>query len=66
MKPQLPSYEAARSGDPLRIVSTYLCRSVLLGAGLYLVGNKNLVRDSMAASAAIQAYVLYWSWRHRE
>jgi len=61
----LPSYQAARSGSPVRVAQTYLARALLISAGLCLAGDKNLVRNSLAASGAIQAYVLYWAYKHR-
>lgn len=57
---ELPSYEAARERSLPALAKTYIFRSALIGVGLYLAGNKKLIRDSLAASAAIQAYVLYW------
>lgn len=61
-KASLPSGETAVGGNTFEIVGTYLTRSVIVGAGLWLGGErKNLIRNALASSAMIQATVLLWA-----
>ena len=64
--PELPSETAAKSliareeGGLLRVGWTFVQRAALVGAGLYLFGNRQgLVRNALVASAVIQGFVLY-------
>ena len=52
-------YEEPRSKE--YILQTFLQRAVLIGTGIYLLGDrKSLVRNSLVASASIEAYLFYW------
>ena len=69
----LPSASAAASfvrGEPgagWAITKTWLERAVLLGAGMYVLGDRrSLVRNALAGSAAIEAWVLWRAWRDME
>jgi hypothetical protein len=58
----LPSGETALSGNAFEILGTYLTRSVIVGTGLWLGGErKNLIRNTLASTAMIQATVLLWA-----
>jgi hypothetical protein len=68
----LPSYEAACDlyrGDPTaiqRVGLSWLTRAAMLGAGLRAAGmtkTRDLVRYSLAGSAAIELFVLGWVWK---
>jgi hypothetical protein len=61
-KASLPSGETALSGNAFEILGTYLTRSVIVGTGLWLGGErKNLIRNTLASTAMIQATVLLWA-----
>jgi hypothetical protein len=58
----LPSGETAISGNAFEILGTYLTRSAIVGTGLWLGGErKNLIRNTLASTAMIQATVLLWA-----
>lgn len=58
----LPSGEAAVKGDALGILGTYAVRSAIVGAGLWLSGDrKHLLRNTLVSTAMIQATVLLWA-----
>lgn len=43
------------------VVASTVLRAALIGGGLYLVGQRqHLVRNSLAAASAIEAFVLAW------
>ncbi len=63
---ELPSETAAKSalggesGGWAKVAGTLLQRAALVGAGLYLFGNRQgVIRNALVASAVIQAFVLY-------
>jgi hypothetical protein len=61
-KASLPSGETALGGNTFEIVGTYLTRSVIVGTGLWLGGDrKNLIRNALVSTAMIQAAVLLWA-----
>jgi len=58
----LPSGETAIGGNAFEILGTYLTRSAIVGTGLWLGGErKNLVRNTLAGTAMIQATVMLWA-----
>lgn len=58
----LPSGETAIGGNAFEILGTYLTRSAIVGTGLWLGGErKNLIRNTLAGTAMIQATVLLWA-----
>lgn len=58
----LPSGETAIGGNAFEILGTYLTRSVIVGTGLWLGGDrKNLIRNTLVSTAMIQATVLLWA-----
>jgi len=58
----LPSGETAIGGNAFEILGTYLTRSAIVGTGLWLGGErKNLIRNTLASTAMIQATVLLWA-----
>lgn len=58
----LPSGEVAVKGDVMGILGTYAARSAIVGAGLWLSGDrKNLMRNTLISTAMIQATVLLWA-----
>ena len=58
----LPSGEVAVKGDVGGILGTYFVRSAIVGTGLWLAGDrKNLIRNTLAGTAMIQATVLLWA-----
>jgi len=58
----LPSGETAIGGNTFEILGTYLTRSVIVGTGLWLGGErKNLLRNTLAGTAMIQATVMLWA-----
>ena len=70
----LPSGESASDfvdgvpGSGTRLIGHFLGRSVLLALGLAAAGlrDKDLVKASLAGSAAIEFFVLGYAWVHRE
>jgi len=61
----LPSGEVAVKGDVGGILGTYFARSAIVGTGLWLAGDrKNLIRNTLAGTAMIQATVLLWAKDH--
>jgi len=63
---ELPSETAAKSalvgetGGWAKVAGTFVQRAALVGAGLYLFGNRQgVIRNALVASAVIQAFVLY-------
>lgn len=70
----LPSGESAsdflegKSGSTARLALHYVGRAALIGVGLAVVGarGKELVKLSLAGSAAIEAFVLAYAAMHRE
>lgn len=70
----LPSGESASDfvegvpGSGARLIGHYLGRSVLLALGLAAAGlrDRDLVKASLAGSAAIEFFVLGYAWVHRE
>lgn len=70
---KLPSGESATEflqgepGSTWRLLSHYLARSAILGAGLAVAGarGKELVKYSLAGGAAIEAFVLAFAWLNR-
>lgn len=70
----LPSGESAsdflegKSGSAARLTMHFLGRSALVGVGLALAGlrGKELVKCSLAGSAAIEGFVLAYAAMHRE
>ena len=70
--PPVPSHASAQSfvrGEPgsgAQIGLHYAERAALLAAALWIAGErKHLVRYALVGSAAIEAFVLWWAWRHR-
>lgn len=69
----LPSGESAsdfiedKPGSTLRLTMHFLGRAALLGTGLYVAGarNKDLVKYSLAGSAAIEVFVLMYAGMNR-
>jgi hypothetical protein len=70
---QLPSGRAwvgfLRDGDPEALASALghtALRATLIGTGLWLVGakNKTLVRDAVAGSVGIDAFIIAWTLWH--
>tara|TARA_R110001592_G_scaffold142674_9_gene364932 strand:+ start:1851 stop:2225 length:375 start_codon:yes stop_codon:yes gene_type:complete len=69
-KPLPPSQSAIQgwfSGEQdgmQKIVKTYVGRSILIGTALALFGDnkdqKALIKNSLVASASIEAFLLYW------
>ena len=61
--PTLPSAEAATQGfGPILV--TYLLRSSMVASGLFLAGErKNVVRNALAGTAAIELAVIAWTMR---
>ena len=58
----LPSGETAIGGNAFEILGTYLTRSVIVGTGLWLGGDrKHLIRNTLVSTAMIQATVLLWA-----
>lgn len=58
----LPSGETAIGGNAFEILGTYLTRSVIVGTGLWLGGDrKHLIRNTLAGTAMIQATVMLWA-----
>lgn len=65
--PTLPSAQAAMAGDPLAILATYLTRSSVVAASLYLSGQREHVwRNALAGAAAVEASVLVWASHCRD
>lgn len=72
--PALPSGTSAyklMSGDPgglLGVVGHTLGRSVLVGTGMAVAGErKHLVRNAVAGALGIEAFVLMWAaWKVRD
>ena len=61
-KASLPSGETAMGGNAFEILGTYLTRSVIVGTGLWLGGDrKNLIRNTLVSTAMIQATVMLWA-----
>ena len=61
-EPTLPSGDAAISGNLSAILVTYFARSAMVASGLYLAGyRKNIARNALAGTAAIEASVLLWA-----
>ena len=61
-KASLPSGETAIGGNAFEILGTYLTRSVIVGTGLWLGGDrKNLIRNTLVSTAMIQATVMLWA-----
>ena len=61
-EPSLPSGDAAESGNISAILVTYFARSAMVASGLYLAGyRKNIARNALAGTAAIEATVLLWA-----
>jgi hypothetical protein len=66
----LPSADAAKrliDGEPdafLAVVGTTLLRSMLIGAGMSLAGadRSQVVKQAVAASVAVEVFVLGWFW----
>ena len=65
----MPSYEAACDayrGDPAAVWKVGLgfgSRAAVIGLGLFVAGERrNLVRNALAGSAAVEAFVLGWVW----
>lgn len=49
------------SAVPL-VLGDFLVRAALIGAGMYVFGNReNTVRNALAGSAAIETFVLAWT-----
>ena len=66
-KPLPPSQRAVKSflSDEPRsteyVIKTFLMRSAIIGSALYLFGDKrSLMKNSLIASASIEAYLFYW------
>ena len=67
-KPLPPSQQAIvefyQNGETENLVKTFLGRSLVIGSALFLFGknenNKSLVRNSLVASASIEAFLFYW------
>tara|TARA_B100000287_G_C19947504_1_gene509119 strand:- start:98 stop:331 length:234 start_codon:yes stop_codon:yes gene_type:complete len=68
--PPPPSMQAAREwhqrqkGALGKVIASLLLRSLVIGAGLRLSGEKNqdrLVKHAIVASASIEAFILYWT-----
>jgi len=72
-KPLPPSQQAIKmylNHEPKSldyVLKTFVGRSVLIGTALYLFGDKkSLVKNSVVASASIEAYLYYWySIKHK-
>lgn len=71
--PLVPSHSSARDlvrgvpGAAGRVGLHYTQRAALLGAAFWLAGErKHVVRYALVGSAAIEAFVLWWAWKHRE
>lgn len=67
--PKLPSSDSAylfTQGDPTApwlMLRDFIGRSVLVGSGMYLAGEReHLVRNSLAGGAAIEFFVVLWIW----
>ncbi len=65
----LPSYKTAcdlYEGDPAAVWKVglgFLTRAAVIGLGIAIAGRrKNVARDALAGSAAVEAFVLYWVW----
>ncbi len=65
----MPSYEAACDayrGDPAAVWKVglgFVSRALVIGLGMYAIGErKNLTRNALAGSAAVEAFVLGWVW----
>lgn len=66
-EPSLPSGDAAESGNIPAILVTYFTRSAMVASGLYLAGyRKNLARNALAGTAAIEATVLLWAFSKQQ
>jgi hypothetical protein len=65
MADNFPTAEASRkclSGDCLDVVKWTGSRAVLLGLGMYMLGeDKDLVKRAVAGSLAVQAFVMGWT-----
>lgn len=64
----LPSQQAAadllagKPGAAFQVAGTMLGRALLIGAGLYIAGErKNLERNALAGAVAIEVFVLAFS-----
>lgn len=71
--PLVPSHSSARdlvSGVPgaaERVGLHYAQRTALLAGALLLAGERRRVlRYALVGSAAIEAFVLWWAWKHRD
>ena len=71
--PLVPSHSSARDlvngvpGAVGRVGMHYAQRTALLAGALILAGErKHVLRYALAGSAAIEAFVLWWAWTHRE
>lgn len=71
--PLVPSHSSARDlvagvpGAAERVGLHFVQRSALLAGALLIAGERRrVVRYALAGSAAIEAFVLWWAWRHRE
>ena len=71
----LPSSDAAgdlvlgKPGALATVAATTAARAVLIGLGLYLVGEREphrLIRNALGGSLAIEAFVLGWVYAHRK
>ena len=70
----LPSADAAKrlidgeSGALGSVIGTTLARAVLIGAGLHVAGTPRarLVKESIAASLAIEVFVLGYLWYEKK
>ena len=66
----LPSASAATSlvrGEPGAlgaVAKTWLERAAMIGLGIYVLGDRrHVVRNALAGSAAIEAWVIWEAWR---
>jgi hypothetical protein len=63
----LPSGETALDGSLFEIAGTYLTRSLIVGTGLWLGGDrKHLVRNTLVSTAMIQATVMMWAAEQKQ